>query len=435
MIIRGAPFLEFNSRDTDLYWMREHRHDMTPHDQPTQLQPAFQPEYRAYSSGDSNGVAPRTVALITVMSLLLGAAGGAGAGAFVVHNTTSTRVSTAAPKPVSALQSEQLSFSNASRLAENVVLSVGPAVVSIRNDQQPQQDFFGNTSQAVSAGSGVVIDGHGYILTNYHVISDAQDLNVTFANATTARAVIVGSDPSSDIAVIKVNVQVPAVAQFGDSSQVKAGETVIAIGNALGNLQNTVTEGIISGLNRTLPNGNDATGQEMLQSLIQTDAAINHGNSGGPLVDLDGHVIGINTAVVRTSSSSSTNLLGSADQAEGLGFAIPSNTARAVADRLIFHTPTPSLGIRYEPVSSQMASSYRMPSGAAVRSVIAHSAAAQAGLKAQDIITAVDGQKIDDTHDLKVVVETHRVGDHVKLTFYRGGQYHIITVALGTAAN
>ena len=436
MIIRGAPFLKFNARATDHYWMREYRHHMTLHDQPTQLQPAFEPEYRAYSSGDWNGVAPRTVALIAAMSLVLGAAGGAGAGAFIVHSAAGTNARSAASKPISALQAQQLSASNASRLAENVVLSVGPAVVSIRNDQQPQQDFFGNTSQAVSAGSGVVIDGHGYILTNYHVISDAQVLNVTFANATTARAVIVGSDPSSDIAVIKVHVKVPAVAQFGDSSQVKAGETVIAIGNALGNLQNTVTEGIVSGLNRTLPNGNDSTGQEMLQSLIQTDAAINHGNSGGPLVDLNGHVIGINTAVVRSSSSSSsTTLLGSADQAEGLGFAIPSNTARAVADRLIFHTPTPSLGIRYEPVSSQMASSYRMPSGAAVRSVVANSAAALAGLKAEDIITAVDGQKIDDTHDLKVVVETHRIGDHVKLTFYRGGQYHTITVALGTAAS
>ena len=244
-------------------------------------------------------MAPRVVAMITGVSLLLGVAGGAGAGAFVAHLQ---RDSSSGAAPLRAAPVAQLVTTDLSSQTVSVVQRVGPAVVSIRNNLQPQQDLFGNTSQAVSAGSGVVIDSHGYILTNYHVVADAQDLNVTFANATTAKATLVGSDPSNDIAVIKVDTKVPAVAQFGDSSQVQVGESVIAVGNALGNLQNTVTEGIVSGLNRSLPNGNDATGQEMLQNLIQTDAAINHGNSGGPLLDLAGHVIGINTAVVRSTA-------------------------------------------------------------------------------------------------------------------------------------
>jgi 2-alkenal reductase len=398
---------------------------------------AYPPSLGAAGGGRRGGVAPRAVAGIAALSLLIGGAAGAGAGAFVAHNQASgvPAVSSGAAEPVA--QSERIISSDVSNLTVKVVQQVGPAVVSIRNDEQPQQDIFGmGTSQSVSAGSGVVIDSHGYILTNYHVVADAQNLTVTFANATSAPATIVGSDPSNDIAVIKVNTRVPAVARFGDSSKVKVGETVIAIGNALGNLQNTVTEGIVSGVNRTLPNGNDATGQASLQNMIQTDAAINHGNSGGPLVDLGGNVIGINTAVVRSSGSNGI-LSSSTDQAEGLGFAIPSNSAKALADRLIFHTPSPSLGVLYNPVSPQKASSYSIPSGAWVLQVSPDSPAAKAGLRARDIITAVDGQAIDDQHDLKSLIEAHHVGDTIKLTVYRtsNGQTLQFTATLGKSTS
>ena len=260
------------------------------------------------------------------------------------------------------------------------------------------------------------------------MVASAQSLKVTFANGTSTTATLVGDDPSNDIAVIKVSATVPAVAQFGDSATVKPGETVIAIGNALGNLQNTVTEGIVSGLGRALPNGNGSSGNTSLQNLIQTDAAINHGNSGGPLVDLAGRVIGINTAVVRSSGSSS--LTQGADQAEGLGFAIPSNTAKSIADRLIFHTPSPFLGIDYRQVSSQVSSAYGLPVGALVTTTIPGSPAAHAGLQKQDIITAVNNQAIDDSHDLKTVLDTFHVGDSVKLTVYRSGKTLIVSVTL-----
>ena len=392
-------------------------------------QPTFQSGPYASDGGrPRSGIAPGLVAGIAALSLIAGGAAGAGAGALIANNTASGSGQSSATAPTSG-ESLQLVSSDVSSLAVKVVGRVGPAVVSIRNDQTPQQSIYG-TSQATSAGSGVVIDSHGYILTNNHVVANAQSLTVTFSNATTAKASIVGTDPTSDIAVIKVDTKVPAVALLGDSSKLKAGQTVIAIGNALGNLQNTVTEGIISGLNRTLSDTSDPNNSISLQNLIQTDAAINHGNSGGPLVDLTGHVIGINTAVLRTSGNGAQS---TADQAQGLGFSIPSNTARSIADRLIFHTPSPMLGVVAPPVSAQVASAYNIPIGAMVTSIGPDSGAARAGLRKQDIITAVDGLAVDEGHTLKGLIDAHAVGDKVKLSVYRDGQTITLTATLGKA--
>ncbi len=383
---------------------------------------------RLHLGGQKQGFGARLVAGVALLSLVLGGAAGAGAAEVVTHTQAST-TTTAIPvsQAAAVLQSDQPAALDASQLTVKVVQTVGPAVVSIINTQVPEDSIFG-TSQATSAGSGIIIDRDGYILTNYHVVAQAQTLRVTFANGTSTSASLVGGDPTNDIAVIKVDMKVPAVATFGDSSTVQTGETVIAIGNALGNLQNTVTEGIVSGLNRSLPNGNDPTGNSMLQNLIQTDAAINHGNSGGPLVDLQGQVIGINTAVVRSSGD---NSLDQNDAAQGLGFAIPSNTAKQVADRLIFKTPSPYLGVDYLSVSAQIASTYGLPVGAFVKTVEAASPAAHAGLKKQDVITAVDGLVLDDQHDLKTVLDTFHIGDTVRLTVYRGGQTMSLNVVLG----
>jgi 2-alkenal reductase len=373
-------------------------------------------------------VSARLLAGIVVLSLVIGGAAGAGAAEVVSHTQASgAPTSISASQASAVLQGDRLAALDESQLTVKVVQEVGPAVVSIINTEQPQDSIFG-TSQATSAGSGIIIDRNGYILTNYHVVAQEQTLRVTFANGTSTSATLVGGDPTNDIAVIKVDTKVPAVATFGDSSTVRTGETVLAIGNALGNLQNTVTEGIVSGLNRTLPNGNDPSGNSTLQNLIQTDAAINHGNSGGPLVDLDGHVIGINTAVVRSSGN---NGIDPNDQAQGLGFAIPSNTAKQVADRLIFKTPSPYLGVNYLPVSAQIAGTYGLPVGAFVKTVLNNSPAAHAGLKKQDVITAVDGVAIDDQHDLKTALDGFHIGDTVKLTVYRGGQTITLNVTLG----
>ena len=201
-----------------------------------------------------------------------------------------------------------------------VVEQVGSAVVTVVNKLDSSQGFSGE-----ARGSGVIIDPSGHIITNNHVVQGAaaDGLSVIFSDGTNSPATLVGSDSISDLAVLKVDHDVTATVSLGDSDKLKVGETVIAIGSALGDFQNTVTVGVISGLKRTLQNA-DGTNME---NMIQTDAAINHGNSGGPLLDLSGKVIGINSAVVRSTDTSG---LSSGDVAEGLGFAIPANTVKDV---------------------------------------------------------------------------------------------------------
>lgn len=218
--------------------------------------------------------------------------------------------------------------------ARYAVQQAGPAVVTVINTmpQTITRGRYGNvvpgqgqTTQA--SGSGIIIDSRGYIVTNQHVVANQQSLQVIFADGTKVAATLVGEDVSTDLAVLKVDVKVPAIAQFGDSDKLELGQPVVAIGTALGDFVNTVTEGIVSGTHRQL---DDASAS--VQDLIQTDAAINHGNSGGPLLDLEGKVIGINTAVVRNDGT-----MGSV--AEGLGFAIPSNTVSSVVEQLLKNSP------------------------------------------------------------------------------------------------
>ncbi|HYP42085.1 MAG TPA: trypsin-like peptidase domain-containing protein [Chloroflexia bacterium] len=210
--------------------------------------------------------------------------------------------------------------------ARFAVQQVGSAVVTIVNTMQiNMRGRFGpaQSQTAEALGSGVIISSEGYIVTNQHVVAGQQSLDVIFADGTRVAATLVGEDAYTDIAVIKVDANMPAVAQFGDSDKLEAGQPVVAIGTALGDFENTVTAGIVSGLHRQLEDGGTS-----LQDLIQTDAAINHGNSGGALLDLDGNIIGINTAVVRNDGT-----MGSV--AEGLGFAIPSNTVKTVVEQLM----------------------------------------------------------------------------------------------------
>lgn len=201
----------------------------------------------------------------------------------------------------------------------------GPAVVTVVNNMEvTTRGRFGSSTQTAEAlGSGVIISTDGYIVTNQHVVDSQQSLEVIFSDGTRVAATLIGEDAANDIAVIKVDVDVPAVANLGNSDALEPGQPVVAIGTALGDFQNTVTTGIISGLHRQLDGTTAAT-----QDMIQTDAAINHGNSGGPLLDLEGNVIGINTAVVRSDPAAG-------DVAEGLGFAIPSNTVETIVNTLI----------------------------------------------------------------------------------------------------
>jgi 2-alkenal reductase len=305
----------------------------------------------------------------------------------------------------------------------SVVQKAGPSVVTVVNQLSRPGTQLGQLPQPEALGSGVIADAAGHIITNNHVVVGNGKFQVIFSDARKVSAQLVGRDPVSDLAVLKVEGGVPAVATFGDSTQLVPGQQVVAIGSALGNFRNTVTHGIVSGLDRTL---NDPSGPG-LTGLIQTDAPINHGNSGGPLLNLRGEVIGINTAVVRTAG-----LTG--DVTEGLGFAIPSATVKQITDELI-RTGTvvrPFLGISYQELSPQSAAYFGLDGidGALIRSIEPGSPADQAGIKAGDVITAIDGTKLDDEHGLSSVLLTHKVGDTIQLAVTRDHQNLNLTATL-----
>ncbi len=270
-----------------------------------------------------------------------------------------------------------------------------------------------------SSGSGVFIRSDGYLVTNNHVIEGSSRFEVIYADGSRVSARLIGAAPDFDLAVLKVNAQAPAVAVLGDSGAIAPGSRVAAIGSALGGFRNTVTAGVLSAHNRRLGN---------LDGLLQTDAAINHGNSGGPLINLAGEIVGINVAVVRSTGASS-------DTAEGLGFSIPSNTVRAVVEQLISNgsVARPYLGITFEPLNPQLASEagLAVAEGAHIREVVANGPSDQAGLKVGDAIVALGGQAIDDQHPLPQVLLQYRVGQSLELTVVRGQEKFTLTVRLG----
>lgn len=309
-----------------------------------------------------------------------------------------------------------------------VVDRISPAVVTVVNKVEGNQGFGGE-----ARGSGVIIDREGRIITNNHVIQGATSggLEVIFSNGDTAPAELVGADSISDLAVLKVDVQVPAFAELGDSTKLKVGETVIAIGSALGSFENTVTVGVISGLNRVLKDLNIN-----MENMIQTDAAINHGNSGGPLLNLSGQVIGINTAVVRGGSGLDS------DVAEGLGFAIPVNTVKTISAQLIQNgrVPRPYLGVVSRPVTRMVASYYDLKdengnlleTGVLIEEVAEGSAAEKVGLRAGDVITKINDFDLNEDHPLINVLTNFQPGAKVKLTVIRNGDLLTLDVTLGT---
>jgi len=306
------------------------------------------------------------------------------------------------------------------------VQKVGPSVVTVIGTIPGQVTFRGMGSSGTVSGSGVFISDQGYILTNNHVVADTQgDLTIVLSDGSQETAKIVGTDQYSDIAVLKTTGKVPAVATLGNSDLLNPGESVIAIGSPLGDFKNTVTAGVVSATGRSIDTGNGYS----IDNLIQTDAAINQGNSGGPLVNLAGDVIAINTLIVRNS--------GSGTVAEGLGFAIPINTAKAVAAQLIQNGSIthPYLGISFQPITPDIAIAYNLPAqwGIYVTDVATGSPASQAALQQGDIITSLGGVSIDATHSYINTLFTFKPGDQVTLQFLRNGKNMQSQVTLGTA--
>src|SRR5271166_3430765 len=296
-------------------------------------------------------------------------------------------------------------------------------------------DFFYGLVPQEGQGSGFIIDKDGHILTNYHVIADARQIEVTLHNRKKYKATVVGTDPAHDLAVIQIKAPdlVPAV--LGDSRNLQVGQKVYAIGNPFG-LAGTMTRGIVSSIRPVRePNG------AMIDEAIQTDAAINPGNSGGPLMNWHGEVIGINTMI-----------LSNANQSAGIGFAIPINTATAVLNDLMTlgRVRRPALGVRTIPISADLADEMGLPVdyGLLILQVTPGGAADQAGLHGGteraylgnipimlggDLIVAIDDQKVENEQDLSEMMNNHRAGDTVKVTIYRGKKKMDVNVALGEA--
>lgn len=374
------------------------------------------------------------IALVAVLIGISAFAGAAG-GAYAIYRLEHQKLATALQDiqaQVDTLSSQAGVASSAGTLVvENtdvqttitqVAQQVGPAVVTVVGTVQVQVTFFGYSNSEVS-GSGVFVSDDGYVLTNYHVVEDTTELWVILADGSRREATLVGGDVYADIAVLKTEGKAPATAMLGNSDAIDRGETVIAIGSPLGDFTNSVTVGVVSATGRSIDTGR---GYKILD-LIQTDAAINEGNSGGPLVNLAGQVVGINTLVVRSSNSGAV--------AEGLGFAIPANTVQAVAQQIIEtgRFSRPYLGISWQAISPYLARRYRLPVewGVYITAVEPGSPADQADLQPGDIIVQIGETQLDETHSYINALFQYQPGDQVPLKLVRNGEAVEIQVTLG----
>jgi S1-C subfamily serine protease len=373
----------------------------------------------------------RTLYILLVIAVAgISALIGAFAGGAVVYRTLREGSETL-PAPVQEVipantQPDQTLTLNTTDIETSITQSVekvGPAVVTVVGTVPGQMTIFGPTGDQTVSGTGFFITEQGYILTNNHVVEGTREVNIILSDGTQQKATIVGTDIYSDIAVLKTEGNIPAVARLGNSDVLKPGESVIAIGSPLGNFKNTVTVGVVSATGRSIDTGNGY----QIEDLIQTDAAINHGNSGGPLVNLAGEVIGVNTLVVRNT--------GGGDVAEGLGFAIPVNTAQAVAQQIIEkgYFARPYLGISFQPIDPGIAARYNLPAewGVYITRVEPNSPASRAGLQEGDIITKIGDVLLDETHSYVNTLSKFKPGDQTTLDVARGNETLQVQVTLG----
>ncbi len=360
-------------------------------------------------------------ALLLALGLIVGAVGGGAVGGYVASRNGAPLGDVGAGGAIPSARPVSVVPGPSNDVVVDVVKELLPSVVTVIN-RLPN-------GQAQSSGSGFVIDAQrGYIVTNNHVVENVRDTNagasfdIVFSdNNVVTGAKLVGRDPQTDIAVLQVPAQGLHAAQLANSDDVPVGSSVVAIGSALGQFQNTVTTGIVSAKGRRVPESD----RVVLEDLIQTDAAINEGNSGGPLIwSATKQVIGMNTLVNREAGS------------EGLGFSISSNTIREIANDLIQNGAVErgAIGIQYALLTSRGAVALGLSAqtqGVIVRQVIANSPAQQAGLKANDVITAINDQQIDEEHPISSILLHRRPGDKVKLTIIRDGKQQTVDLTLG----
>jgi S1-C subfamily serine protease len=363
---------------------------------------------------------------VVLAAVALGSGLGAGVYAALDPGNTRTVIRETAAEPVAA--------TTTTSSVNSVYEAARDAVVEITVTGAAQETpFGGGPEQQRGQGSGFVIDKQGHVVTNQHVVATAESVNVTMRDGSRYDATVVGSDPSTDLAVIKVDAPASKLTPLGlgDSTAVRVGDAVIAIGSPFG-LDGTVTAGIVSALGREV----EAPNKFAIDNTIQTDAAINHGNSGGPLLNLKGEVIGVN-AQIRSESGGN----------DGVGFSIPSNTVKEIAGRLISGGVVEHayLGVASATIDSAAANALDLPRGAMVTEVKPATPAAKAALKAAtgtrtvqgesyptggDVITEVDGQAVEGADALRRVIDSHRPGDAVQLTVVRDGDSRTVNVKL-----
>lgn len=389
---------------------------------------AYAPPASSPAQAPSPAPRPNRGCLATALIALLGGLVGAVVVAllfvaFVIPTSSETSTSTSGSNGsgISITTNDSITF------VEAVAAKVTPSVVSIGVQQTGIDPFTGQrVTQTVGNGSGVIIRANGYILTNNHVVEGADGLTVKFG-VDELPATVVGTDPSTDLAVIKVDASdLPAI-EFGSSADLVVGEPVVAVGSPFG-LDQTVTSGIVSALGRSSFMESASAQLTAYTSLIQTDAAINPGNSGGALVDAKGRLIGINT-LIQTGGS---------DQSAGVGFAIPIDFAKGIADDIIAtgKAQHPFLGVSSQTVTASMASQYDLPvsSGAIVSQVTVGSPAEAAGIEANDIIVSIGGEDVRTVEDVFIAIRSHKVGDEVDVDLVRGTSRLTVKATLASDA-
>ncbi|MBD0338782.1 MAG: trypsin-like peptidase domain-containing protein [Thermoleophilia bacterium] len=321
--------------------------------------------------------------------------------------STTTVTATTPVEPVSSTTQAQSSVAG-------IVERAMPSVVEVKTESAAETfpSPFPNPApspRVQGVGSGWVYDDDGHVVTNQHVVGGTDEVTVVFEDGTEVPATVVGADPSTDVAVLKLEEGHEApVLPLGSTSSLKLGDTVIAIGSPLG-LQGTVTAGIVSGLGRDIRAPNEFT----IAGAVQTDAALNHGNSGGPLLDSSGRVVGMNAQIASETGANT-----------GIGYAIPVETVKRIADQLIAtgKVEHPYLGVVIEDAES----------GARLVEVRSGSPAAEAGLRQGDVVTEIDGEPVESSDDLRRAVERHKPGDELELAYERDGESATVTVTLGS---
>lgn len=370
---------------------------------------------KLYDAKPEKGRRVKITALCTAAAFIIGCT----SGIFIADRSgESTEISQ--PASVSAgsyAETVSLTSEKEELTTTQIAQKVGPAVVGIQCSVTVKSMF--GTQKGTSSGSGIIYTEDGYIVTNYHVIENASDITVILNTGEEIIAELIGGDSKTDLAVLKIATDIPlTVAAFGDSDEMQPGDLAVAIGNPLGmELFGTVTAGIISGVNRTI----EVDEKEM--TLLQTDAAINSGNSGGALINCYGEVIGINSAKIAS------------DVGEGLGFAIPSNEALPIISDLMtvgYVQGRPLIGVSVREITKEIAyyNNLTSDSGLYVMSVTEGSGAEAAGLQRGDIILALDGKSVTSSKELNAIRDTHKAGDSVLMQIDRGGVMMDVTVTL-----